>query len=319
MLVLTARLTERPEPTRRFLRAALGAEPVTLASLLAAQVPHYDAVDYLRRLETAGELRAGAWVNEAREGYSLLLSDRPTTPVIALPEPPVSRALERLAEGERPREKALRSGIDALDDAELLALLLRTGPGEEGVLAFAQRLLHEHGGLVELARLDVSQLTEAHGLGPAKAAEMAAAFELGRRLSHAALRARPIIKTPEDVVALLTPMMVGLMHEELWCLPLDSRDRLIGLPRVVSRGDVDGTDGGPRAFFRAAISAGAVAALAVHNHPTGNPNPSRADLDITRRLVLAGRTVDIFLSDHLVLFGEGGFTSLRRVDPDLFR
>ena len=108
------------------------------------------------------------------------------------------------------------------------------------------------------------------------------------------------------------------IRDRLWCLPLDRQSRLIGAPRVVSKGDVDGTDAGPRAFFRAALTAGAVSAIAVHNHPSGDPSPSAADREVTRRLVQAGRTVDVALVDHLVL-GLGAYVSLRRDAGELFR
>ena len=304
-LALASLLTLRPEPTRRFLHAALPLERLALDALTAAGVPHYDGAEFLRRLESAGELAAGAWVAEARTAY------------LALLDPP--RRLDRLPEQERPREKALRSGIETLGDDELLALLLRTGGGNEGVLEFARRLLTEHDGLPGLAGLDVGELCAAHGLGPAKAAEIAAAFELGRRLRLARRRERPSLRTPEEVVAVLGPDLCALRHEELWCLPLDPHSRLIGEPRQVSRGDVDGTDAGPRAFFRLALAAGATSCIAVHNHPSGDATPSAADRAVTQRLVAAGRTIDLALVDHVVIGDGGRFTSLRRADPGLFR
>ncbi|MBA3709610.1 MAG: hypothetical protein H0W83_12420, partial [Planctomycetes bacterium] len=151
------------------------------------------------------------------------------------------------------------------------------------------------------------------------AAELAAAFEIARRLSLADLRDRPVLKTPEAVADLLAPLAASLAHEELWCLPLDSQSRLIGRPRVVSKGDVDGTDAGPRAFFRIAIAAGATTCIAVHNHPGGDPTPSAADRSATTRLAAAGRTVDVPLVDHVVMGTGGRFTSLRRSAPDCFR
>ncbi len=306
MTVLAAALIQRTEPTRRFLRAALALERVEMGALVAAGVPHWDAADLLGRLVRGGEVREGVWQPEAREVYLLAIAA------------PVATALERLGEGERPREKALRGGIDCLDDAELIALLMRTGIEDEGVLELAARHLREQGGLAGLARLPVESLAGLHGLGPAKAAELAAAFELGRRLAAATLRERPLLREPEAVVALLAPFAASMAHEELWCLPLDRQSRLIGAPRVVSKGDVDGTDAGPRAFFRAALTAGAVSAIAVHNHPSGDPSPSAADREVTRRLVQAGRTVDVALVDHLVL-GLGAYVSLRRDAGELFR
>ncbi len=305
-MILEVALGERRPAAIRFLAAAVTLDRPDLEALVLLGVPRWDALDLLRRLAAAGELREGAWTTEARDTYRRSLD--------ALEQ----RALERRDSGERPREKALAAGIEALDDAELLALLLRTGSADEGVLELARRLLDDQGGLVGLARAHVAELAEARGLGPAKASELAAAFELGRRLREAALRERPELKTPQAVADFLGPLAVSLAHEEFWCLPLDARCRLIGLPRVVGRGDVDGTDAPPRAFFRAALSAGATTVIAVHNHPTGDPAPSAADKAVTRRLVAAGRTVELSLQDHVILGDGGRHVSLRRDCPELW-
>ena len=305
MLALASLLAVRREPTLRVLRAALTSDLPDATHLAEAGIARWDAHDALRRLHQAGELTPTGWDPTARAGYVALLAQ--------------PSALDLRAESDRPREKALRAGIDSLDDAELVALLLRTGVGDEGVLELATRLLHAHGGLAGLARLQVEELAAMHGLGPAKAGELAAACELGRRLASAALRERPVLSSPEAVAELLAPLAVGLAHEEFWCLPLDARSRLLGEPRLVARGDVDGTDAPPRAFFRTALAAGAVSVIAVHNHPTGDPTPSAADLQVTRRLVAAGRTVDVPVQDHLVLGDAGRFTSLRRSQPECWR
>ena len=181
----------------------------------------------------------------------------------------------------------------------------------------AHHVLHRADGLVGLAHQDLPALRRL-GVSPGAAIRVAAAFELGRRLSLARRRERPVMKTPEAVVAAIGVSMAGLTHEELWCLPLDSQSRLIGQPLVVSKGDVDGTDAGPRAFFRLALEAGATSCVALHNHPTGDPTPSAADRSATRRLSEAGRLVDVPLVDHVVLGDGGRFTSLRRLDPHLF-
>jgi len=313
-LCLTSFLITRPEPMRRFLGAALSIDAPTLEALSAAGVPHYDIMEYLRRLVQHGEVQDGNWVAEARSGYQALL-DGTTSPLAGI----ATKRMDLLAEHDRPREKALRTGIDSLADAELLAVLLRTGVGDEGVLEFAQRLLDDHDGLVGLAAKDVVELCRPKGLGPAKAAELAAAFEIGRRLRQAGRRQRPHLRTPEEVMEAIASDLLALPHEELWCLPLDRQSRLIGEPRQVSRGDVDGTDAGPRSFFRLALAAGACSCIAVHNHPSGDATPSAADRAVTTRLVAAGRTLDIALVDHLIIGDSERFTSLRRNDPSLFK
>ena len=312
-LSLEPALRERPGPVGRFLRVAVEQDAPGVSALIAAGVPHWDAAPLLRRLAESGEVGPSGWVVEFRDAYR-----------VALAAPAAStRQLDQLPERERPREKALERGIDALGDAELLAVLLRTGTAGEGVLELAQRLLAEHGGLVGLSRLPPEALAELPGLGEAKGVEIAAACAMGVRIASALPGQRPQLKSPEEVAAFvvetLSPALLRLAHEELWCLPLDPHCRLIGRPRTVTRGDVDGVDAGPRAFFRTALGAGAVQAIAVHNHPGGDPAPSAADRAVTRRLAEAGRAVDVPLRDHLVIGANGQFTSLFRDDPGLFR
>jgi DNA repair protein RadC len=310
-LALSSALRLQPDPVRRFLAAAVVCDAPAPATLAAVGVPRYEADLWCRRLEAAGELAAGTWVAEARDGYRALLVESGDRP---------ARRLDRLHDDDRPREKALHSGIKSLSDAELLALLLRTGVGDEGVMEFADRLLADHDGLLGLARSDLDALLDARGLGPAKATEIAAAFELAARIATATRRReRPLLRTPEEVVAFIAADAALLGHEQFWCLPLDARSCLIGEPRVVSKGDVDGTDAGPRAFFRLALAAGASRCVAVHNHPTGDPAPSAADRAVTMRLHQAGRILDVMLVDHIVLGDGGRFASIRRDCPECFR
>ena len=310
MLALEGPLALRRDATLRVIRAAVDLDQPTPQALAEVGVPRWDAQEAVRRLTGAGEVVAGAWQTLSRLAYRQLL----VSAVV-----PGTTALERREDADRPREKARRGGVESLSDVELIALLLRTGNGSEGVLELAQRLLDEHHGITGLARKQVEELAAYKGLGPAKAAELAAACEIGRRLSSAALRDRPALKTPEAIADLLFGLAAGLAHEEFWCLPLDARSRLIGEPRQIARGDIDGTDAPPRAFCRVALTAGAVAAVAVHNHPSGDPTPSAADIQVTMRLVLACRAVDVPLHDHLVLGDGGRFHSLRRTHPHCWR
>ena len=301
----------RPD-VRRALEAALDLDAPTIEAL-TPKIARWDSQPLLRRLTDAGELVDGRWCPQSRDRYRTLITGANGNIGIS------GKALDRLTEGERPREKALRAGVAELDDAELVALLLRTGVGDEGVLELAQRLLADVGGLVGLARSEVTALTELRGVGEAKASELAAACELGRRLAAAALRERPRLDSPESVAAFLAPLTVSLPHEQMWCLPLDPRCGLIGAPRVVSQGDVDSTDVPVKAVLRAALSAGASLCIVVHNHPTGDPSPSPSDLACTRRLIAAARAIDLPIQDHVVLGDGGRFASLRRLHPDLWR
>ncbi len=145
-----------------------------------------------------------------------------------------------------------------------------------------------------------------------------ALLEAARRLARMDKPTRREIRNGGDVAAVLRDApLYGC--ERLWCLALDPHSNLIGEPIIVSMGDVDGTDAGPRAFFRAALAAGATTCIAAHNHPTGDPAPSSADRAVTLRLHAAGRTIDIALVDHVVIGAGGSFVSLRNQEPGLFR
>lgn len=152
----------------------------------------------------------------------------------------------------------------------------------------------------DLAHRDEHALATMLGIAPVAARRLATALELHRRLVVWSVPERPIINDPAVAVAVLAPMAT-LPEEHLWCLALDARCQLLGSPIEISRGDVDGTDAGPRAFFRAALHCGAVQAIAAHNHPSGDPSPSAADQAVTRRLVAAGRALDIKLVDHVIV------------------
>lgn len=204
--------------------------------------------------------------------------------------------------------------LERLSDRDLIQRLL----GSDAAAACAET--HAAYGLATLDALSTSDpLALQHLMGlPAEAAlRLAAAVELHRRL----LRTRQpsaALQAPEAIVQVMLPLLVR-DHECLWCLCLDPRLRLVGEPIQVTQGDIDGVDAGPRAFFRNALRRGACSAIAVHNHPTGDPTPSAADAAVTRRLVTAGSAVDVRLADHIVVCADGRFTSLRRDQPELFR
>jgi len=202
-----------------------------------------------------------------------------------------------------PRDRPL----DALDDHELLQLLI-------GRRLREQEVPYELRALVDLT---LDQLRHELGIGPAGARRIAAAVELHRRVRSSRPQ-RASLQRPEAVAELLGPDLETLGVERFLCLPLDARSKLIGNPIVISVGDVDGTDAGPRAFLRAALRTGATSAVAVHNHPTGEIEPSVADITVTRRLIAAGRQVDVALVDHVIIGAAGRFTSLRRARPDLW-
>lgn len=313
--------------TRQFLSAAVCLDLPSAASLSEQGIRRWDADRLLARLKASGELTDGGWVEDARQAYQSLLQrdDSTSDPAEGDTATAAQSAKGRptgkpppFLPGEGPREKAWQLGIDRLSDRELLALILRTGTSSLDVMALADSLLHQYDGLVGLAGSDVMALANGHGLGQAKSAEIAAVFELGRRLLRTARKQRPQLSTPEAVFAAIGADMMVLPHEEFICLPLDVRSRLIGEPRRLSKGDIDGTEAGPRLFYRHALCSGAASAIAVHNHPTGDPSPSPADLTVTRRLVAAGRTLDCPLVDHVIIGDGGRYVSLRREHGHLF-
>lgn len=172
--------------------------------------------------------------------------------------------------------------------------------------------------LMDLAHRDEYALATMLGLRLPAARRLAAALELHRRLVTWNVPDRPIIDDPAVAVSVLAPMAT-LPEEHFWCLALDTRCQLIAAPIEISRGDVDGCDAGPRLFFRAALRCGSVQAIACHNHPSGNPSPSADDQAVTRRLVAAGRALDIKLVDHVIVTPDRArWCSLRRETPACF-
>jgi DNA repair protein RadC len=210
---------------------------------------------------------------------------------------------------ERPRERLKHYGAGALSNGELLAILLRVGVQGENVLALAGRLLTEWGGLAGLARVSFAELCAAHGMGEAKACQLKAALELGRRLAAALPEDRPEITGPGDVAGLLMTEMSLLPQESLRTVLLNTKNRVVGI-REVYRGNVNSAQVRPAEVFRDAVRENCPSLIVVHNHPSGDPTPSPDDVAVTRDLIAAGRLLDIELLDHIVIAG-GRFVSLK--------
>ena len=214
-----------------------------------------------------------------------------------------------LPNGERPRERLRDSGAPALSDTELLAILLRTGSAAESVVELAGRMLVHFGGLEGLARAGYADLHGLHGLGEAKAAQLQAAIELGRRLASLRGADRPTIRTPKDVADLVRPSMAFLDQEHFRVLVLNTRNQVLASPDVFV-GNVNATTIRTAEVFREAVRQSATTIIAVHNHPSGDPEPSREDVAVTAELVAAGRALDIEVADHIVV-ARDGFVSLK--------
>jgi DNA repair protein RadC len=207
-----------------------------------------------------------------------------------------------LDEAERPRERLARLGADTLSNAELLAILLRVGVPGENAVQVGTRLPKDMGGLPGLHRADYASVCEQHGIGPAKAAQIKAAIELGRRLLQASPEERPAIHSPADAAELVRYDMSSLEQEHLRVLLLDTRNRVLHIEDVY-RGSLNSSQVRVGELFKVAIRRNAAAIIVVHNHPSGDPTPSPDDIAITRAIVQAGKLLDVEVLDHLVIGG----------------
>lgn len=223
---------------------------------------------------------------------------------------PVYRVLRDWAADERPRERLLEHGPEVLSDAELVAIVLGSGMKGENVVDLSRRILDEQGGLGGLVRSDVRVLQKTKGLGPARASQVAAAVELGRRAGQLDPESRPLLDTPEAVQQLLGPRLAAKRREEVFVLALDRRNRLLGAANALS-GGVSAVGVRAADIFRDAIVLEAPAVVLAHNHPSGDPNPSPEDVTVTRQLLDAAGLLGVDLLDHVVL-GQGSFVSMRR-------
>ncbi|HVC20526.1 MAG TPA: DNA repair protein RadC [Vicinamibacterales bacterium] len=208
--------------------------------------------------------------------------------------------MRELAPHDRPREKLIRLGPQALGDNELLAIVLGSGFRRSSVLALAGAVLQAGGGLHGLVRLTVDDLCRIGGVGPARAAQVLAAVALGRRTLVRGGAARVQIAGPGDAAAYLMPQFGARAVEHFGVVLLDTKHRVLRTA-VISVGTLDASLVHPREVFREAIAGSAAAILLFHNHPSGDPAPSADDEDLTTRLVMAGRLIGIDVIDHLIL------------------
>jgi len=216
-----------------------------------------------------------------------------------------------LPSGDRPRERLRDYGPGALSNAELLAIVLRTGAGGESVLSLASRLLARYEGLVGLARAGHAELCGERGLGPAKTAQLQAALELGKRLASTQPEERVVVRSPADVARLVATDMGLLEQEHLRVVLLNTKNQVLAVDEVY-RGSVNSSLVRAAEVLREAVRRNAVAVVIVHNHPSGDPTPSPEDVQMTARLVEAGRLLDVEVLDHLVI-GHQRWVSLKQL------
>ena len=211
---------------------------------------------------------------------------------------------------ERPRERMRMNGAEALSNAELLAILLRTGTKNVSVLQLAQQILLRTSGIHGLVEMALAELTAIHGVGLAKALHIKAGIELGRRLAKTSKEELYVVRSPEDAAAFLMEDLRYLKKEQFVCLFLNTKNQILA-QETLSIGSLNASIVHPREVFRSAIRHGSATIICAHNHPSGDPTPSPEDLNITRRLKEVGELVGIPVIDHIVI-GDRKFVSLKQ-------
>lgn len=210
---------------------------------------------------------------------------------------------------DRPRERLIRQGAGSLSNQELMAILLRTGTKEESVLMLANRILKSFDKIQDFKDATVEEMTAIKGIGEAKAVQILAAVELGKRIYRKHSEGRYVIKSPEDAAAYLMTDMSSLVQEHFVVLFLNVKNEVLH-KQTIFIGSLNSSIVHPREIFREAVKRSAASIICAHNHPSGNPSPSPEDIEVTQRLVEAGSIIGIELLDHLII-GDHRFISLK--------
>lgn len=210
---------------------------------------------------------------------------------------------------ERPRERFLHDGAESLSNQELLAILLRTGTKSESVIDVANRIIHVFEGLRLLKEASVEELTSIKGIGEAKAIQLLASVELGRRIHCQNQLERYVIRSPEDGANYCMEEMRFLSQEHFVCLYLNTKNEVLH-KRTIFIGSLNASIVHPREVYKEAFRRSAASIICLHNHPSGDPTPSREDIEVTKRLVECGKIIGIDLLDHIII-GEQKYVSLK--------
>jgi DNA repair protein RadC len=210
---------------------------------------------------------------------------------------------------ERPRERFIQNGPESLSNHELIAILLRTGTKDESVLQLSNRLLTNFEGLRLLKAATLEEMTEIKGIGQAKAIQVLAAVEIGRRIANLNYNDRYVIRSPEDGANYVMNDMRFLSQEHFVCLYLNTKNQVLH-KQTIFIGSLNASIVHPREVFREALKRSAASIICLHNHPSGDPAPSREDIEVTKRLVECGKMIGIDVLDHLII-GENKFVSLK--------
>jgi DNA repair protein RadC len=209
---------------------------------------------------------------------------------------------------DRPRERLVKKGPASLSDSELLAIILRTGSRKENVLNLSQRILNQYN-FKQLSRINLTQLMKVHGIKESKAAQISACFEIARRLESRTDETKPKINSPEDVYRLIYPRLREEKKEMFIEICLDTKNQVIK-EETISIGSLNANVVHPREVFRTALAESAAHIIVAHNHPSGDPAPSREDIEITRKLVETGSIMGITVLDHVII-GDGSHFSMK--------
>jgi len=218
------------------------------------------------------------------------------------------KSIKNWPESERPRERLLRHGAPTLSEAQLIAIILRTGGGGKSALDLAIEILNSFGDLKKVESASPGEFAPLKGMGKAKVAQLKAAFELGRRLIEKPSKKGPVFSSGRDVYSYYYRWFKNLKREVFFCAMLDAKNRIFKESKI-SEGTLTNSLIHPREAFRDAIKESAASVIFVHNHPSGDPSPSREDILITERLVSVGEIIGIRVLDHVII-GDEKYTSM---------
>lgn len=212
------------------------------------------------------------------------------------------------AEEDRPREKMLSKGKEALSNGELIAILIGSGNNKESAVDLSRRILKDNNdNLIELSKLSINDLMRYKGIGEAKAVSIAAALELGRRRRFSEALEKPVIKNSQMAFECFYPQLSDLNHEQFWIMLLNSANKVIKLEKI-GVGGLAGTTADPKKIFKSALENNAISVMLCHNHPSGNVIPSNADRKITDNLIKAGQFLEIKILDHIIIGNDNYFS-----------
>ncbi|MDF2945536.1 MAG: repair protein RadC [Bacillales bacterium] len=217
--------------------------------------------------------------------------------------------IKELPMNERPREKVLSYGFSSLSNAELIAILLRTGTRKESSIQIANKLLIQLNGLKNILNSTLEEITSIKGIGPTKAVQLLTAIELGKRINQSTKDEKYTIRSPQDCAEYLKYEMSTLCQEHFVCLYLNTKNQII-YKQTVFIGSLNASIVHPREVFNTAIKKSAASVICAHNHPSGDPTPSKEDIDVTKRLVECGKIIGIELLDHIII-GDDKYISLK--------